>query len=264
MNRIKEIQDHSRQHECGEELKIIETQIHQLLLDEEIFWKQRSRANWLREGDKNTKNFHLKVSSRKRKNKIWGIENERGDWTEENEEVEKEFFGYFTKLFSTSNPTQAQMENALRGMMPKVTPEMNEYLCQPFIEEEITEALVQMCPTKAPGPDGLPAAFYRKHWTIVKQEVITTCLHILNTAGTIAPLNHTFIALIPKTAKPRKVTEFRPISLCNVIYRIVTKTMANRLKTILHTVINSSQSAFIPNRLITYNIIVGYECLRKN
>lgn len=87
--------------------------------------------------------------------------------------------------------------------------------------------------------------------------------HILNEVGTIAPLNHTYIALIPKSAKPRKVTEFRLISLCNVIYRIVAKALANRLKTILQTVIAPSQSVFIPNRLIKYNIIVGYECLHK-
>lgn len=155
------------------------------------------------------------------------------------------------------------MEDALRGLKPKVSPEMNAYMSQPYTEEEITEALAQMCPTKAPGPDGLPAAFYQKHWKSVKEGVISTCLHILNNTGTIAPLNHTYIALIPKCAKPRKVTEFRPISLCNVIYRIIAKTVAKRLKTILHNVIDASQSAFIPNRLITDNIIVGYECLHK-
>lgn len=57
--------------------------------------------------------------------------------------------------------------------------------------------------------------------------------------------------------------EFRPISLCNVIYRIIAKTIANRLKTILHAVIDWSQSAFIPNTLIIDNIVVGYECLHK-
>ena len=59
------------------------------------------------------------------------------------------------------------------------------------------------------------------------------------------------------------MTEFKPISLCNVIYKIIAKTVANRLKIILHDVIDVSQSAFISNRLITDNIIVGYECLHK-
>ena len=93
--------------------------------------------------------------------------------------------------------------------------------------------------------------------------MITTCLYILNEKGNLAPLNHTYIALIPKATKPRSVSEFRPISLCNVIYRIIVKSMANRLKHILDKIISPNQSAFIPNRLITDNIIIGYECLNK-
>lgn len=89
------------------------------------------------------------------------------------------------------------------------------------------------------------------------------CFYILNEAGTIAFLNHTSIALIPNNAKLRKVTEFKPISLCNVIYRIVAKTIANKLKTIPHLIIDLSQNAFIPNKLIIDNIIIGYECLNK-
>lgn len=97
----------------------------------------------------------------------------------------------------------------------------------------------------------------------MKEGVITTCLHTLNEGGNLAPLNHTFIALIPKVKKPRKVNEFRPISLCNVIYRIIAKVMANRLKKILNDIISPIQSAFVPNRLISDNIIIGYECLNK-
>ena len=63
--------------------------------------------------------------------------------------------------------------------------------------------------------------------------VLTTCLNILNEGDNIAPLYHTYIALIPKVKKPRQVTEFRPISLYNVIYRIIAKTIANRMKPIL-------------------------------
>lgn len=90
---------------------------------------------------------------------------------------------------------------------------------QPFTEADITEALSQMHPAKAPGPDGLPAVFFQKLWNSVSEGVIATCLHILNDGGNIAPLNHTYIALIPKIAKPRTLMEYRPISICNVIYR---------------------------------------------
>ena len=136
-------------------------------------------------------------------------------------------------------------------------------MSQLYTEEEITEVLAQICLTKTPRPNGLPAAFYQKHWKSIKEWVISTCPHILNKIGTIALLNHTYIALIPNNAKPRKMTEFRPIIFCDVIYGIVAKTIVNKLKTILHVVIDSSQSAIIPNRLITDNIIDGYKCLYK-
>ena len=93
--------------------------------------------------------------------------------------------------------------------------------------------------------------------------MLATCLHILNEKGNIAPLNHTYIALILKVKKPSDITKYRPISLCNVIYRIITKTIIDRLKQILHDIISPNQSAFIPNRLITENIIIGYKCLHK-
>lgn len=79
----------------------------------------------------------------------------------------------------------------------------------------------------------------------------------------IVPLNHTYIALIPKMEKPKKATYLRPISLYNVIYRIVTKIIGHRLKYMLHSIILPTQSAFIPIRLIIDNVVICYECLHK-
>ena len=155
------------------------------------------------------------------------------------------------------------MDAALEGLKPKVTEKKNDRLAKPFTAKDISEALAQTCPTKTPGPDGLPTVFFQKHWQSIKEGVLSTCLHILNDQSTIAPLNHTYIALIPKIAKSRKVTNYRPISLCNVIYRIVIKAIANKLKSILAQIIALTQSAFIPNRLIMDNIIIRYECLHK-
>lgn len=79
INELKEVKKQNQHYEDGEQIRSLEKKIDALLLDEEIYWKQRSRADWLREGDKNTKFFHAKASSRKRKNKIWGIVDEDGE-----------------------------------------------------------------------------------------------------------------------------------------------------------------------------------------
>ncbi|KAH9685475.1 reverse transcriptase domain-containing protein [Citrus sinensis] len=214
INELKSVKHNFEHYMSGEKIKRLEKQIDNMLLDEEVYLKQRSRADWLLEGDRNTKFFHAKATARKRKNRIEGVLDENGSWSIEAEEIKRMFCEHFAELFTTTNPSRQQRESALKDMPKKVIAKMNEELGKPFTEEEIKEALFQMCPTKAPGPDGLPAAFFQKHWEVVKEGVTATCLHILNEKGTLAPLNHTYIALIPKIKKPRDVTEFRPISLC--------------------------------------------------
>ena len=155
------------------------------------------------------------------------------------------------------------MEEVLEKISRKITTEMNEELDKPFNAEEIITILSQMCLTVVPRPDGFPAAFFQKHFKSVSKWVLTTYLNIFNEGDNIAPLNHTYIALIHKVEKPRQVIEFRTISLCNVIYKIITKTIVNRLKHMLQNIISQTQSAFIPGRLIKDNVVIGYECLHK-
>ena len=144
-----------------------------------------------------------------------------------------------------------------------MTEAQNEFFIQPFSASEIKDAIVGMHPDKAPGPDGFHALFYQRNWHIVGDQVITICTEILRGRVSIKPLNHTHIILIPKNAAPRKVSDFRPISLCNVIYKIVTKVLANRLKSVLPSLISESQSAFVPGRLISDNVIVAYELMHS-
>lgn len=157
----------------------------------------------MREGDGNTKFFHAKASARRQTNRVVAIGDENGEWTEDAEEMERLFGECFANIFTTSSPSSNQLNAALEVVPAKVTREMNSHLDQLFTEEEIVEALAQMCPTKVPGLDGLPVAFFQKHWNSVKERVVTTSLHILNEGGNIAPLNHTFTALILKVSKLR-------------------------------------------------------------
>lgn len=121
--------------------------------------------------------------------------------------------------------------------------------------------LKSMNPTKAPGPDGLHARFFQKYWDIIGNKVTKICLEVLNEGKDISPLNKTFISLIPKVHQPKKMEEYRPISLCSVIYKLIAKTLANRLKKVLGSIISQTQAAFVPGRLITDNVVVGFECI---
>ena len=102
----------------------------------------------------------------------------------------------------------------------RVTNAMNDELLKPFTIEEVNFALYQMGPLKAPGPDELSTGFFQNHWEIVGNEVSQIVLDTLNNGVLPHFLNMTHIALIPKLKNPSCVIEFRPISLCNVLYKI--------------------------------------------
>lgn len=138
---------------------------------------------------------------------------------------------------------------------------MNLLLTAPFSRIEIIKAIKIMHPSKSPGPYGFPAFFYQNYWDIVGNKTIGNCLEILNRQKLVADWNATNIALIPKKLNPRDVTDYHPISLCNVSYKIVAKVLANRLKGVLGDIISENQSAFVPERAITDNVMIGHECI---
>lgn len=147
----------------------------------------------------------------------------------------------------------------LGALESKVTEEMNEILMKPFDVKEIQQAIKQMHLAKAPGPDGMTPLFYQKYWHIVKSGVIDIVLNILNNKVDPTSLNYTNVVLIPKVKNPESPKEFRPISVCNVIFRIITKIIANRFKGVMPDVISESSSAFLLGRSITDNTMVAFE-----
>ena len=120
---------------------------------------------------------------------------------------------------------------------------MNEHLTKEFHKEKIVQAIHTMHLTKASGPDGMPVIFYQKYWDIIRDNVSKTILNIINSNAPMADLNKMNIALIPKIKNPTKMSDFRPISLYKVSYKIISKMLVNRLKPILSTIISENQSA---------------------
>ena len=135
---------------------------------------------------------------------------------------------YFEILFHAE--ACDQMEECLVAVPQMVTEEMKEALSGEFTINEVKVALFQMGPTKAPKPDGMNAFFFQKFWHIVSDDVVIAILDFLNNDNMLPEINHTNIVLIPKVKNLEKMFDFRPISLCNLIYMIMSKVLANRLK----------------------------------
>ncbi|XP_074297338.1 uncharacterized protein LOC141628049 [Silene latifolia] len=224
---------------------------------EEQYWRQRSRALWLKDGDKNTKFFHTRAGERKRKNFIAKLVDDRGVTRCGDAAVASVANAYFQELFATSNPVIPN--ETLQGIANRVTDDMNANLRRAYDEEEVIDALHQMHPLKAPGPDGMNGLFYQTYWDSVGSEVISTVLAILRGEISARELNKTNIVLIPKKKAPDKIRDFRPINLCNVAYKLVSKVLANRLKLFLNDIVSENQSAFTPGRAISDNVLVAFE-----
>ncbi|KAL6136612.1 hypothetical protein ACLB2K_061907 [Fragaria x ananassa] len=147
----------------------------------------------------------------------------------------------------------------LDSVQARVTPAQNHVLLAPYMDCEVKAALFQMHPSKAPGPDGMSPFFFQKYWHVVGPDVCTAVKSFLSSGALPAELNFTHMTLIPKVSDPKSMAEVRPIALCNVLYQICSKVLANRLKSILDLVVSPLQSAFVPGRLISDNTLVATE-----
>lgn len=159
-------------------------QIDEIMEKEEIYWRQRSRVHYLKEGDQNTNFFHMRASLRKRCNLIKGINGVNGEWVNDEDEIEKIAVDYFQNLYKTPNP--ADFDQALAQMEPSITASMNEELCQPVTREEVFFALSQMNLSKSLGIDGLNANFIKNIGTLLVMRWLILSLILLTVVSLLS------------------------------------------------------------------------------
>jgi len=144
--------------------------MNRLLLQHDVYWRQRAKTHWYRDGDRNTKFFHAAATSRKKVNKILSLEDEHGHIATDNQGMRSIAQNYFLNLFQPQNSVMDPVLNVIRH---SVTPADNQLLLAPFTKEEFRIAMFSMPPDKCPGPDGYSPGFYQHFWSLCSDEIFT-------------------------------------------------------------------------------------------
>ena len=259
--KIQEIQKQDCTEENCRKEAHLQADLNEWLLRNEILWKQKSREVWLKEGDKNSKFFHLSTIIRRRRNSIDAVKNDSGEWITDRREIQKHFVEKFKTLF---NEEEEEFPKNLENLItPCITEKENMELCRIPIQSEIKQKLFQLQSLKALGPDGFPVLFYKKYWAIVGESVTRAITSFFQAGRMPDEVNNSFIVLIPKSQSPTSFNHYRPISLCNIVYKIITKLLVSRLRNILHKLISPTQATFIPGRWIAKNQVIVHEMLHS-
>ena len=223
----------------------------------ELRWQQRSRCNWLSHGDHNTRYFHAYASARLRKNSVSLLEI-RGSVITDAHAINNAFRDHIIQVLGTDL-------EALQ-FCPQVLYPINEVDLTPlqaeFTEFEVEAAVQQLPSNKAVGPDGLPHEFIKNYWPLVKGEVMDIFQAFFNNEAILEAINMANIVMIPKKDGAKLITDFSPISIINLVPKLIAKVLSNRLRAFLPQLISPNQTAFVKGRHIAENFISTREILQ--
>ena len=242
------------QNQLSEEYNLI------LQMEEEI-WAMKARTNWIILGEMNTSYFHMSTLARRSKNRITNIQNGDGVLVHNVEEVKDIFTSSFIKLYQTEQVYCNITPQWNTEWGAKLSLEEARRLSHSPSDKEIWIALKSMKPYKAPGIDGLHARFFQKFWLIVGDSVKREVREAFTSQKVSKYLNQTLIALIPKQLGPETVSHYKPISLCNTVYKVIFKIIVQRLRPLLPSLISPMQTAFLEGRRAIDNVVIAQELI---
>lgn len=187
---------------------------------EETIYKQKSRVQWLKLGDANTRYFFASMKSRKAQNQITMSTKEDGTIVKEPKDVIEEVVSFYQKLLgqASSNMPAAQQNTTRNG--PVLTRIQKLALIEDFTKDDVLEELQGINDNKAPGCDDFNAYFFKQAWPVITEEVTYAVLQFFQTSKMYEPVNRATITLIPKVKHPSSIKD---ISCCTTIYKIIAK-----------------------------------------
>ena len=232
----------------------LEAELIEILNQEESLWYMKSRSNWVMEGERNTTYFHRSVVTKRSSNRILTIRNAVGEDIAEPNRIREHISSAFRSLYSSEH---------LACSWEVTSGEGEKNIAYPPTLVEISNALFSMKPLKAPGPDGFHPIFFQKNWEMLKEGVYNSIHEWFGVKRIPEKICEALICLIPKQECPETVKHYRPISLCNTIYKVVTKVLVNRLKPLIPHWISHNQNGFIKGRGTDVNLVVTSEILHS-
>lgn len=186
-------------------------------------------------------------------NHIVALLNEDENWIYEEDKLQDLVMGFFYRIYSSSNIPDCSFQT--HYSFPCILEEDLAVISSGISLEEMKKALFSMQNLKAPGPDGYHPLFFKSRWNTVGHSLHNFVLDCFSQPSKILDVNQTLLTLIPKCDDPSKVSQFRPVALCNFVYKVITKIIAQRLRLILPYVVSENQSSFTPGRSIIDNIL---------
>ncbi|GLT58567.1 hypothetical protein SLA2020_314490 [Shorea laevis] len=242
--------------------KELSLEYEKILKLEEDLWFMKSRTNWIVDGDRNSKFFHLSTIRHRNHNKIHCLRISDENWICDQDSIINLIRNHFIHLF-TSSLDYSYHDSFSNLGVAVVEPHNLTFLDNPPTEKEIQDALFGLKPFKAPGPDGLHPGFFQRMWDSVRSTICSDIGNIFSSTSIPADWNECLITLIPKIKAPETVQQFRPIALCNTSYKIVSKILVNRIKPVLDTMISPCQASFIPGRKGIDNVLILQELVHS-
>lgn len=218
LEKIKQIQSQQPSQENEALETSLQSELAEWLFRSETLWRQKSREIWLKLGDKNSKSFHLSTIICRRRNNINVIKTEDGSWSSESKLIRQFFLENFKQRFKEEVHFPTHLEHLT---VPCVTEDENASLLTTPSPEEIKSTLFHMQDLKAPGPAGFPILFYKQLWPTIGKDVTKAVISFFRLGSMPREVNRSLIVIISKITNPTMVNHFRPISLCNVVYKII-------------------------------------------
>ena len=222
----------------------------------------RSRQQWLKYGDKGSKFFFNYLKQKQSKEKIDRIVIDNQELTDIND-IAAAFEEFYKALFNSEDSSNAKdLRNKCKELIPKKIVEGHVSILRARISiQEISDAISALKKDKAPGPDGLPAEFYKSNIDWITKDLFDLYSEAYDRGTLGNSINMGIIKLIPKDGDKSLIKNWRPITLLNVSYKILAKALASRLVNILPNFICSTQTGFIKGRYILENLVTSWESM---